>query len=345
MSRFKFKNSEIVLNNIEAHPTKKFHISGSVFYNNDDTAGFKPNHFVSGSSLIVNKSVYDIRPHFVTQEEFSTSISATSSFSRDYYHSSSVGISSDLLSAGSNDKKLLALKNTLNHYKRMSPEHAFEGFSTKDTRLVSIPSMFYGSSIEKGSVDLKFYTEGTTVGRLQDTRKSGELIQTSAGTGSGSVAGVVLYNVGFLLLTGSWELDDASSEANSWADFATTGSALSASSFDVNFRGTTHTPVMTMFAHASRNELNSSNNPTFVTSGSTKLTNTGSYFYIENHEQEIKNVVSSSFAETGSFEKTVYISSVGIYDDDNNLLGIAKLAEPIRKRERDSYTFKLKVDL
>jgi hypothetical protein len=344
MSRFKFKNSEVVLNNIEAHPTKKFHISGSVFYDNDDTAGFKPNRFVSGSSLIVNKSDYDIRPHFVTQLEYTAS-SANASFSRDYYQSSSVGISSDLLSAGSNDKKLLALKNTLNHYKRMSPEHAFDGFSAKNTRLVSIPSMFYGSSIEKGSVDLKFYTEGTTVGRLQDTRKNGELIQTSTGTGSGSVAGVVLYNEGFVLLTGSWTLDSAASEADSWADFATTGSALSASSFDVNFRGTTHTPVMTMFAHANRNELNSSNNPTFVTSGSAKTTNTGSYFYVENAGQEIKNVVSSSFAETGSFEKTVYISSVGIYDDDNNLLGIAKLAEPIRKRERDSYTFKLKVDL
>tara|TARA_Y100000361_G_scaffold67427_1_gene59352 strand:+ start:2705 stop:3736 length:1032 start_codon:yes stop_codon:yes gene_type:complete len=343
MSRFKFKKNEVVLNNIEAHPTKKFHISGSVFYDNDDTAGFKPNRFVSGSSLIVDKSDYDIRPHFVTQAEYTASY-ATASFSRDYYTSSNVGISSDLLTAGSEDKKLLALKNTLNHYKRNSLEHTFEGYSTKNTRLVSIPSLFYGSSIEKGSVDLKFYTEGTTVGRLQDIKKNGELIQTSTGTGSGSVAGVVLYNEGFVLLTGSWTIDSADAEADTWADFASTAS-FNSSSFDIDFRGTTHTPVMTMFAHANRNELNSSNNPTFVTSGSAKLTNTGSYFYVENAGQEIKNIVSSSYAETGSFEKTVYISSVGIYDDDNNLLGIAKLAEPIRKRERDSYTFKLKVDL
>jgi len=343
MSRFKFKNSEIVLNNIEAHPTKKFHISGSVFYDNDDTAGFKPNRFVSGSSLTVDKSDYDIRPHFVTQTEYTAS-SATSSFSRDYYNSSSVGISSDLLTAGSEDRKLLALKNTLNHYKRMSPEHAFEGFSTKDTRLVSIPSMFYGSSIEKGSVDLRFYTSGSTVARLQDTRKNGELIQTSTGEGSGNVAGVVLYNEGFILLTGSWVIDSADAEAATWADFASTAS-LSSTSFDVDFRGTTHTPVMTMFAHANRNELNSSNNPTYTTSGSTKVMNSGSYFYVENHERTVENIVSSSYGATGPFEKTVYISSVGIYDDDNNLLGIAKLAEPIRKREKDSYTFKLKVDL
>ena len=343
MSRFKFKNSEVILNNIEAHPTKKFHISGSVFYDNDDTAGFKPNRFISGSVLRVDKADSDIRPQFVTELEYDAS-DANETFARNYHESSSVGISSDRLSAGSNDRKLVALRNTLNYYKRVSPEYAFEGFSTKDTRLVSIPSMFYGSSIEKGSVDLKFYTDGTTVGRLQDTRKNGELIQTSAGANSGSVAGVVLYNEGFLLLTGSWGLDSADIEADSWTDFASTAS-FSSTSFDVNFRGTTHTPVMAMFAHANRNELNSSNNPTFVTSGSTKVTNSGSYFYVENSSQEIKNIASSSFADTGPFEKTVYISSIGIYDEDNNLLGIGKLAEPIRKREKDSYTFKMKIDL
>jgi len=205
--------------------------------------------------------------------------------------------------------------------------------------------MFYGSSIEKGSVDLKFHAEGSTVGRLQDTKKNGELIQTSAGNGSGSVAGVVLYNEGFMLLTGSWPITDASTEAEYWTNFATTGSALSASSFDINFRGTTKTPTMTMFAHANRGEVNSSNNPTFVESGQTKVKNSGSFMYVENPDQTIKNVVSSSYAETGSFEKTVYISSVGIYDDENNLLGIAKLAEPIRKREKDSYTFKMKIDI
>ena len=62
-------------------------------------------------------------------------------------------------------------------------------------------------------------------------------------------------------------------------------------------------------------------------------------------EKEIKNIVSSSFADpTGSFEKQVYISKIGLYDKDRNLIGIAKLATPVRKREIDSYTFKLKLD-
>jgi hypothetical protein len=342
MSRFKFKKNEVVMNTIEANPTKRIYISGSVYYDNRESAGFQPNRFISGSSVVIQNSENDYRPNFVTPEEYADS-NITASFSRDYYNSSSVGISSDLVS--STDLKLHALKNTLNHYKRNSKEYAYDGFIGKDIRLISIPSMLYGSSIEKGSVDLKLYSEGTLTGRLQDTKKNGELIQTSTGVGSGSIAGVALYNEGFILLTGSWELDDAFSEANNWIEFATTGSALSASSFDVNFRGTTRTPVMTMFAQATRGEVNSSNNPTFVQTGQDKVFNSGSFLYIEKPDQEIKNIVSSSYGVTGSFEKTVYISSVGIYDDDNNLLGIAKLAEPIRKREKDSYTFKLKVDL
>ena len=107
---------------------------------------------------------------------------------------------------------------------------------------------------------------------------------------------------------------------------------------------------MTMFAHANRGELNSSNNPTFIkhsasADGNTKLMLTGSHYYMENEKRTVENVVSSSFQSTGSFEKTTYLSSVGIYDDDQNLIGIAKFATPIRKREKDTYTFKLKVDM
>ena len=34
-----------------------------------------------------------------------------------------------------------------------------------------------------------------------------------------------------------------------------------------------------------------------------------------------------------------------IYDKDKNLIGIAKMATPVRKTESDQYTFKLKLDI
>ena len=68
--------------------------------------------------------------------------------------------------------------------------------------------------------------------------------------------------------------------------------------------------------------------------------------HLYNDEIPIKNTVKSPFTNTtASFEKQTFISKVGIYDENRNLIAIAKLAQPVRKREEDSYTFKLKLDL
>ena len=44
-------------------------------------------------------------------------------------------------------------------------------------------------------------------------------------------------------------------------------------------------------------------------------------------------------------KKETYISKVAIYDEKKNLIGIAKLANPVRKTPDRSYLFKLKLDL
>jgi len=102
-----------------------------------------------------------------------------------------------------------------------------------------------------------------------------------------------------------------------------------------------------MMAHAPVGQFNHSNNLTYIEyDQSTALTpETGTYQYIEN-DLVIKNVVSSSYADpTGSFEKTTYISKVGIYDDHKNLIGVASLATPVKKTQDREYTFKLKLDI
>ena len=68
--------------------------------------------------------------------------------------------------------------------------------------------------------------------------------------------------------------------------------------------------------------------------------------YFTEASREPKNIVSSSYHDlSASFEDTVYISKIGVYDDDKNLIAIAKLANPIRKRLNDEYTFKLQLDI
>jgi hypothetical protein len=73
---------------------------------------------------------------------------------------------------------------------------------------------------------------------------------------------------------------------------------------------------------------------------------TSSHVYEENKERLLKNIVSSSFANHNEkFRRQVYISKIGVYDEQNNLIGIATLANPVLKDENEDYVFKLKLDM
>ena len=102
----------------------------------------------------------------------------------------------------------------------------------------------------------------------------------------------------------------------------------------------------TMFAKAMRGQANYSNNPTFIRYGQELIQATGSQIYEENPVRKIKNIASSSFATFDApFKRQVYISRVGLYDKDQNLIGLATLANPVLKEEDQDYTFKLKLDI
>ena len=269
--------------------------------------------------------------------------------------------------------RISALRTSFDFYQTFSRAYAYSSSlgdkATQAISLISIPSIFYGSSIERGSVDLKFYITGTLIGRLQDENYNGELIQTGppGSGGSGSVAGVVLYNEGFLALTGSWDIDDVtqlnylndgSGKKSTWlyygvgADDGTPPDAPGAdtrmsASYHMSFKGTNYVPVVTMLAHAPKGELNYSSNPSFIKKDQAArfLFNTSSIGYGESDKQEIKNIVSSSYPDpTGSYEPQTYISRIGIFDKDKNLIGIAKVATPVKKTEERDFTFKLKLD-
>ena len=91
--------------------------------------------------------------------------------------------------------------------------------------------------------------------------------------------------------------------------------------------------------------MSASNNPTFLDSSEFQGSFTGSLQFQEN-SRKIKNIVYSPFVdEEPRFKKTTYISKIAIYDEDKNLIGIAKVATPVRKTEEKQYTFKLKIDI
>jgi len=275
--------------------------------------------------------------------------------------------------ATSNKKFILALRNTFDKYTHLSKHYAFDSSSTNlpiswdkgrdELSLIEIPSIFYGSSIRKGSVSLKFYITGTLAAELRDTKRNGELIQVSgtynAGADDGKVGGVVLYNEGFLALTGAWDINDAFTDKYFDNDGATpkwkyfgrgandglSGGTLTGSTFVIDFEGINYVPTITMMAHAPKAQNNNSTNPTFLKKGQDFSPVTSSNFFEEFRENKIKILEHIPYPDpTGSFVKQTYISKIGIYDKNKNLIAIAKLANPVRKTEEREYTFKMKLD-
>lgn len=149
----------------------------------------------------------------------------------------------------------------------------------------------------------------------------------------------------------------------------TTGSGIT-TKHKLRFQGANFVPTITLMCHADKNEMFWSNNRTFIEHGqgdeifvgqSTSSTDiTGTVYYAtsgsvllpsdgtfrERTTITIKNTVSSSFAHySASYEPQVFISQIGIYDEQKNLIGIAKLANPVKKTKSQDYTFKIKLDL
>lgn len=409
MSFYKFEQSDIFNNRLKTHPRIHFLIADTkTFYNKEilaentfgatKTVTHVPQGNISLYEMNVNRdeSTHDpendnpslIYP-FITKQGSLTSFKTVSTetfhtfgfgdtMSGSYPLSSSIAVeyfpASDTVR-----RKIKALKNVFNFYKGHSPHYSYSSDnatgtwdkSTQAVKLVSVPAIFYGSSIKKGTVKMNFYVTGSLVGTLEDKNRNGELIQTLPNdANAGKVAGVVLYNEGFVSVTGSWDiigtytdefLQSGANVAPQWSfwgnkDFTTPSSPASfcqSSSWSLECKGTNHVPVMTMLAHAPEGELNHSNNPTFIKFGQQDAsTEAGNCTFeqeknqfSQNQKKEISNVVKSFYPNTsGSFEKITYISKIGIYDDDKNLIAVAKLATPVKKTESRSYTFKMKLD-
>ena len=269
---------------------------------------------------------------------------------------------------GSTRREIVSLKNTLNRRRLYSNHFAYSSSlgdkDTQDIALIDVPSIFFGSGIKANTLKLDFYVTGTLTGRLEANAK-GELVQTlPQDANSGSVAGVVLGDMGAILITGSWDVttsaiedydQNAGDDKFKWyyylagiqGNIEYSANTLPSSSFHLHFESTSEVNTKLMFCTAPRGELNQSENPTFYTKDSHKpIEFTGSVSSFREPVRIIKNIASASYQDpTAPFEKTTYISKIGLYDEDKNLIAIASLARPVKKTESRDITFKLKLDI
>ena len=92
--------------------------------------------------------------------------------------------------------------------------------------------------------------------------------------------------------------------------------------FNLSFNNTTELNSTIHFVRAHHNEFNYSSNPTY-------LETTGSKIAVK--DSTLDNPVS-------------YITTIGLYSADNELLAVAKLSEPIKKDPQTELTFRVRLD-
>lgn len=182
-----------------------------------------------------------------------------------------------------------------------------------------IPQRFYGEGIKPGSVTL-------TTGSLTYTDDGySNLVITQSGVET--ILGNIFYDRGMIVLTKD----------------VVSGSSFT--EYDLDYRSTQTIYENEIFLSVNEGEFNVSTNPTaltefeyengiIVTSGSLDPRNnyTQSYF---NLTRGIINPIfweyenSSSQDPTGSY-LAPYITTIGLYDDNLNMVAVAKLPEPIK---------------
>ena len=328
-------------------------------------------------------SARDFASEFIYGDKLTGSYPQYASIKREFITAPS-GSCRDKKTAGCNHNfSYFSLRTMLDHYGTLSEHYKVSSsYGIKDSQklnLIHIPSIFYGNKIKPGTVSLRWYLTGTLIAELAGSKQNGELIQTSGGIhsagggGPGSVQGVVMYNEGFLLLTGNVGLSEAPEDAcclvagastrqyprwiywgagardgvvDSNFDGSSRADSFRSASFGLSFEGETTTETMTLYARALRSQVNYSNNPTFIKYNQNQIEFTSSHVYEENKERLLKNIVTSSFNDhEENFRRQVYISKIGVYDEQKNLIGIATLSDPVLKDENEDYVFKLKLDL
>jgi hypothetical protein len=236
-----------------------------------------------------------------------------------------------------------ALSGTMNHCFFMN----FSRLLTKD-------------EIKKNSFRMELFTSGTVTGSgvgrnnlqtLGDYKSANEFRTSPAGdygliftNSAGATAhnsssvGLVFYQAGIVVLTSSiflQEFGPPSAEVhaahtnppNHAIKLAQTASTIDqmAAGFrhqiqNVNFNNTIELNSTIYFCRVNHNEFNYSSNPTYVS---------GSKLVVKSNVNDLP---------------LSYITTIGLYSSDNELLAVAKLSEPIRKDPNTELTLRVRLD-
>jgi len=225
---------------------------------------------------------------------------------------------------------------------------AVGGTKLRECLFINFSRLLTKDEIKKGSFIMTTLTGGTPAAptdalTISDAGAgSTYLINSPAGdyaplyTGSapfteGTGVGLLYYQAGIAVLTASVFDGEFGAPAVSYdtasIDAVLTGTEISSACDgirnrwqDDDFNNTTELNSTIYFCRASANEFNYSSNPT----------------YLSGSKIRVKNISTDSPAS--------YITSIGLYSEDNELLAVAKLSEPLKKDPTNELTLRVRLD-
>jgi hypothetical protein len=220
------------------------------------------------------------------------------------------------------------------------------GSKLQEVYILNFARLLTKDEIKKSSFELKIATGSTNspvdfgdletisdYGALGDFRVNSPaaeygILYTSsadAGTPSNGV-GLLYYQAGIAVLTASVfdgaQLDGTKQYASSLSSstIEANADALRARIKNVQFNNTTELNSSIYFCRVNNNEFNYSSNPTYLSSS--------------------KMVVKEATTDA----PVSYITTVGMYSSDNELLAVAKLSEPLKKDPTNEMILRVRLD-
>ena len=222
------------------------------------------------------------------------------------------------------------------------------GSTIDEAFFFSFARLLVKDEIKKGSFELKILTGSANTspsdvltisdyGATNDYRvnsPAGEygILYTSSAAVDGTGVGLVYYQPGIVVLTASvfdgefGPRADTSTYTSSVGAYLTSGSITGSCDGlrnriqNIQFNNTTELNSTVYFCRANHNEFNYSSNPTYV-SGS--------------------KIVVKNFATDPPLS---YITTIGLYSADNELLAVAKVSEPLKKTIDSELTVRVRLD-
>lgn len=212
-------------------------------------------------------------------------------------------------SGGTNSAMWSTINRLCNYYSLQNTDYAitFTGSKSTTIRVISVPQIYYDQKILTGSFTGSDKNAAGADRFVYDDGRGG----LYSGSVSGTLVGHIFYNEGLAFIT--------KGDINNFG-------SVSSTNFNWRFhlKGVSEIPVSIFKCRAPAGELNATSNSTFYT-----IPPSGSH-------KNLREIVSSSLVP--------YITKVGLYSDQFELVAIAQLAQPVKKQTESGYLIKLRQD-